>query len=141
MAVSEGKARELLYAAHAAWNSRDIDALLDLYVDDLTYYSNYGDPHGGPFSLAGKAALRSYVTPIAQLECLSVPERFTFRNGRGYATAEFYMRHRISGLMHAGAFRQIVSYRDNKILRLEEYHDAPALAAFWAMVSATTDLP
>jgi ketosteroid isomerase-like protein len=138
MAVTAARARQLLYTAHDAWNRRDIDALIDLYVDDLTYYSNFGSADGGPFTLAGKAALRTFVMPIAQLECLSVPERFRFEDGQGHASAEFYMRHRSSGLTHSGVYRQIVSYRDDKILRLEEYHDAPALAAFMAMLSTTT---
>jgi ketosteroid isomerase-like protein len=102
MAISEALARQLLYAAHEAWNRRDIDFLIDLYVDDLTYWSNFGgSPNGGEITITGKAALRTHVMAFAHFDCLSVPERFRFENGRGHVDAEFYMRDRKTGLTHA----------------------------------------
>lgn len=137
MSISEALARQLLYAAHEAWNRRDIDFLIDLYVDDLTYWSNFGgSPNGGEITITGKAALRTHVMAFAHFDCLSVPERFRFENGRGHVDAEFYMRDRKTGLTHAAMYRQIVTYRNAKILRLEEYHDASAFAAFLAMVQS-----
>jgi ketosteroid isomerase-like protein len=135
MAISQARARELLYAAHEAWNRRDIDALLDLYVDDLTYWLNFGGPDGGPITIKGKPALRTHVMSFAALDCLSVPDDFRFENGEGHANTEFFMRDPKTGLMHSASFRQVLTYRDDKILRLEEYHDASAFAAFIAMMS------
>jgi hypothetical protein len=70
------------------------------------------------------------------MDCLSAPETFRLVNDRGHATAVFYMRQPKTGRMHSAANRQIVSYGDDKILRLEEYHDASAFAAFVSLVSS-----
>ncbi len=47
MTVTAERARELLYAAHDAWNVRDIERLVSLFVEDMTYWSNAGGPDGG----------------------------------------------------------------------------------------------
>ena len=66
----EARARQILYAAHDAFNRRDIESLLDLYVDDLTYWSNFGGPAGGPLTITDKPSLRTFVSGFAQLESL-----------------------------------------------------------------------
>jgi hypothetical protein len=46
------------------------------------------------------------------------------------------MQHIASGVVLNGTYRQIVSFHRGKIQRLEEYHDAGRLNAFWALTAA-----
>lgn len=135
MTITAERARELLYAAHDAWNKRDIERLLSLYVDDMTYWSNVGGGGSGVNSIAGKTAFRAQLHAWSKVESISVPNHFRFADGLGRASVEFYVHDPKSGHKHTGTFRQIVSYRDNKISRIEEYHDASALQAFCELVS------
>jgi ketosteroid isomerase-like protein len=134
MTITTKRAREILYAAHEAWNRRDTAALLALYDDDLTYWNNFGGPGGGPLTITGKDELRSFLAGLAGFEALSVPERFQLKDGVGYATAAFFMKHPKTSITHSSVFRQVVTYRNERILRLEEYHDGAAFSAFLAML-------
>jgi ketosteroid isomerase-like protein len=135
MTIKAERARELLYALHDAWNARDIERLIACYVDDMTYWANFGGPDGGALTIAGKDAFRAHLRALSGIECISVPHHFRFADGLGRASVEFYIRDPGTGHKHAATYRQIASYRDDKILRLEEYHDAKALAAFLDLVS------
>jgi ketosteroid isomerase-like protein len=134
--ITEETARELVYALHDAWNKRDIDALLALYVEDVTFWANVGSPDGGPLVMDGKPAYRQFFQVWKDFDCLSVPQNFHFENGIGRCNVEFYIRDPRSGLQHAATYRQIVTYRDDRILRLEQYHDAKAMAAFLSLMSS-----
>ena len=39
------------------------------------------------------------------------------------------------GIVLVGSYRQIVTYRGDKIERMEEFHDAAKMIAFWQMIS------
>ena len=138
MPISEPRARELLYAAHEAFNRRDIDALMNVYVDDVVYWSNFGGVDGAPLIIEGRDNLKAFIEGWAGLESLSVPENFRLIDGVGHVTAEFFIKHLATGLAHSSTFRQQVSYRDDRISRLEEFHDAKAFAAFVAMMQRGT---
>jgi ketosteroid isomerase-like protein len=130
-------ARSLLNAAHDAWCKGEIERLLSCYVDDCTYWCNAGSLDGTPFILEGKQALRTFLQSIcAVAESKSVIEHFQFEDGAGRAQIEAYIRHRRTGYVLAGSYRQIVTYRGRKILRSEEYHDAAKMAAFWRLVTS-----
>lgn len=135
METTEVIARELLYALHDAWNKRDIERLISLYVEDMTFWANVGGPDGGPMTITDKSEFRRHLTEWKGFECLSVPATFRFEKGVGRASVEFYVRDPRSGLRHAATYRQIAWYRGDKVLRLEEYHDAQALAAFMTLMS------
>jgi ketosteroid isomerase-like protein len=68
------------------------------------------------------------------MEGLSVPQGFKLVDGIGRARVEFYLRDRRSGHSHSGTFSQALHYRDGRISRMEEYHDAAALAAFMSLL-------
>jgi len=135
MTITAEQARELLYAAHDAWNAKDIERLIALYVNDMTYWANFGGPDGGAQTVAGKDAFRVHLKRWTGVESISVPHNFHFAGGLGRVNVEFYVRDPETGHKHAATFRQVASYRDDKILRLEEYHDASALAAFIDLIS------
>jgi ketosteroid isomerase-like protein len=134
--LDEHKARIILDMSHAAWSRGDVDGVLVNYVDDLTYYCNTGGPDGGALLISGKQALRDMLRPIADAaESVSVSEYFRYEDGVGRATIECYIRHKTTRHVLVGSYRQIVTYRDDKIERMEEFHDAAKMIAFWKMIS------
>jgi ketosteroid isomerase-like protein len=122
--------------AHAAWSRGDVEGVLSNYVEDLTYYCNTGGPDGGPLLISGKQALRQMLMPILEVaESVSVSEYFRYEDGVGRAMIECYIRHKTTRHVLVGSYRQIVTYRGDKIERMEEFHDAAKMIAFWRMVS------
>jgi ketosteroid isomerase-like protein len=134
MVLTARRAQEILYAAHEAWNRRDADALLALYADDFVYWNNFGGPNGAPLTIHGREDMRAFLAGLADFDALSVVETFQFRDGVGHATSAFFMKDPTHGITHSAVFRQVVAYKDEKIFRLEEYHDAAAFAAFMALL-------
>ncbi len=112
--------------------------MLAHYADDLVYWCNAGSLDGIPYIIEGKQELRTFLRSILSVaESATATEHFQFEDGIGRAKVEAYIRHRRTGHVLSGSFRQIVTFRNRKIVRLEEYHDAAKMAAFWRMV--TTD--
>jgi ketosteroid isomerase-like protein len=135
MKLDEHGARMILESSHAAWSRGDVEGVLSHYVDDLTYYCNTGGPDGGPLSIVGKQALRDMLQPIVEVaESVSVSEYFRYSDGVGRAMIECYIRHKTTHHTLVGSYRQLVTYRGNKIATMEEFHDAAKMMAFWRMV-------
>jgi ketosteroid isomerase-like protein len=136
MELDEHRARMVLDRAHAAWSQGDVESVLGNYVDDLIYFCNTGGVDGGPLLIEGKQALREMLQSIADVaESVSVAEYFRFADGVGRAKIECYIRHRKTCHMLVGSYRQLVTYRGDKIARMEEFHDGAKMIAFWQMVS------
>jgi ketosteroid isomerase-like protein len=137
MAFDEFRARAILDAVHAAWSEADMDAMLRHYADDLVYWLNVGDPAGGPLKIVGKAGLRDFLVGIATVvESVSVVEYFRVADdGVGRSQIAAYVKHKVTGLALSGTYRQVITFRDGKIVRLEEYHDAAKMAAFWRLIA------
>lgn len=133
--LDECTALNILSAAHDAWCRADIERLLSYYADDCIIWCNAGPLDGEPFVIEGKQCYRTFLWSIASVaESRSVIDNFRFEDGKGRASVEAYIRHRRTGHVLAGTFRQIVTYRGRKIARLEDYHDAAKMAAFWRLV-------
>jgi ketosteroid isomerase-like protein len=129
-------ARSILESTHHAWCKGEIERLLSYYADDCTYWNNAGSLDGAPFILEGKAHFRTFLTSIyAVAESATVIESFQFEDGVACANVAAYIRHRRTGHVLSGTFRQVITYRGRKIQRNEEYHDAAKMAAFWKMVT------
>jgi ketosteroid isomerase-like protein len=136
MEIDEHRARLILNQTHAAWSRGDIEGVLSQYVDDLTYFCNTGGPDGGPLLITGKGALRDMLRSIVDVaESVSVPEYFRLADGVGRSTIECYIRHRTTRHVLVGSYRQLITYRGDRIERLEEFHDAAKMIAFWQMIS------
>jgi ketosteroid isomerase-like protein len=130
-------AREILDGSHNAWSRGDIERLLSYYVDDVTYWCNAGSLDGVPYIVEGKAGYRTFLRSIVSVaESATATEHFTFEDGIARAKVEAYIRHRRTGHTLSGSYRQIVTFRGRKILRVEEFHDAAKMAAFWRMVTS-----
>ncbi len=137
MTISDSDAAELLYAAHEAWNKRDIARLLDLFDDEMTYWSNVGSP-GGQTLIRGKRDFVEFLSRLQDMQGLSVPHSLRFKDGTASASVEFYLKHLRTGYSHSGTFRQKLTFRDGRILRMDEFHDAPALETFLALLSGAS---
>jgi ketosteroid isomerase-like protein len=131
----EKQAREILDAVYLAWTQADIEALLSHYHDDMTFWSNTGTD-GKPFSISGKPAFAEFVRGLArESEGHSVVRQFGFENGVARAKVDYALRHKETKLNLLGSYRQVTTFRDGKILRVEQYHDAPRTTAFYQMVA------
>ncbi len=136
MQLDECRARVILEATHAAWSNGDIEGVTRHFTDDLTYFCNTGGPDGGPLTITGKAAYLELLRQIVEVaESVSVSEYFRFQDGIGRAKIECYIRHKTTRHTLVGSYRQLITYRDDKIARLEEFHDAAKMIAFWRMIS------
>lgn len=135
MTINEPTAKSIIEAAHAAWNDRDLEAMLDWYCDDARYFCNCGAPDGGALTLYGKSDMRAFLTPVlAMSECISVPLNFAYRDGEGLAAVEVVLRHFATGHILKATYRQRVVFEDSKIKTLEEFHDVDGMKRFWDMV-------
>jgi len=139
MILDEFRTRDILDAAHAAWSRGDVEGVLSQYVDDLTYWSNTGAPDGGPLTIVGKVALRKFLESIAEVaDSGSVSEYFRLIEDVGRAKIECFIRHKQTGHTLVGSYRQVVTFRCDKIVRVDEYHDAARMAAFWRLIAGET---
>jgi ketosteroid isomerase-like protein len=126
----------ILQATHAAWSTGDVEGVVSHFVDDVTYFCNTGGPDGGPLTIQGKKPYREFLQQIVEVaESVSVSEYFRFADGIGRAKIECYIRHKTTRHTLVGSYRQLVTYRGDKIERLEEFHDAAKMIAFWRMIS------
>jgi ketosteroid isomerase-like protein len=128
-------ARMLVDAAHLAWSNRDTPALLACYCDDIRYTCNTGSNGADSFVAVGKQAMLDFLLPVLNIaESMSVVERFVFKDGMARATITCFVRHKATGHVLSGSYRQILVFREGKIAKIDEFHDAARIAAFWRMV-------
>ncbi len=136
MGLDEHRARMIVESAHAAWSRGDVDGVVRHCADDITYFCNTGGPDGGPLTIVGKEAYREFLQQIVDVaESVSVPEYFRFEDGVGRTTIDCYIRHKTTRHTLVGSYRQLVTYDGPWIVRLEEFHDAAKMIAFWRMIS------
>lgn len=127
-------ARKILDATHDAWSKGDIDRLVSYFVDDMIYWSNTG-ANGEPWIIEGKEAYSAHLKGIASVaESVTVSEHFHFSDGIARAKIDGYIRHRQTGHVLSGTYRQIMTFRGLKVSRVDEFHDAAKMAAFWHLV-------
>jgi ketosteroid isomerase-like protein len=128
-------AREVLDSTHNAWSRGEIELMLSHVVEDVVYWCNAG-LEGAPYIIEGKPSYRTFLTSIVSVaESATATEHFQFEDGIGRAKVEAYIRHRRTGHVLSGSFRQVITYRGRKIAKIEEYHDAAKMAAFWRLVT------
>jgi ketosteroid isomerase-like protein len=120
------QALTLIENSHHEWRRANLDGLFAQYSDDMEFWCNVGDPSGGPIEMKGKQAFRETLASILT---------FDYDEGRARILAEYRMEHIASAVSLKGTYRQIVFYKGQKIQRLEEYHDAGRLNAFWKLTA------
>ncbi|MEI9901124.1 MAG: nuclear transport factor 2 family protein [Hyphomicrobium sp.] len=140
MSISESQAVKVLYAAHEAWNKRDFNGLLELFDDNMIYWSTLGSDRSQT-EIRGKPEFRTFLAAWQGMEGLSVPHSVRFKDGVASASVEFYVRDLRTGHAHSGTFRQVLTFRDGRILRMDEYHDAAAFGSFLALLNSESSTP
>lgn len=134
-------ARDILDTCHNAWSRGEIERMLSHCTEDLYYWCNAGFD-GSPYILEGKPAYRTFLMSIVSVaESATATEHFQLEDGVGRAKVEAYIRHRRTGYVLSGTYRQIVTFRGRKIAKIEEYHDAAKMAAFWRLVTCDQPVP
>ncbi len=134
--MNEHAARQLVDTAYRSWSNGDIETLLAQYIEDLTFWSNIGGAEQGPLVVRGKPLFRSFVEAIAAtMESTSVLEHFRLTDGIGYAKVDFYVRHKLTGHVLTGSYRQVTTFRDGRIESVEQFHDAARTAAFYRLLA------
>lgn len=113
--------------------------MLRLYDEDVIYWCNAGGPRRKPLMIVGKPVFRNFLESVADVaESVCVTEYFRLIGGVGRTKIDAYMRHKQTGHTLVGSYRQVVTFRDRKILRLDEYHDAAKMVAFWRIIAGET---
>lgn len=136
MDLDEHRARIILESSLAAWSRGNIAGSLSHFTDDMIYFSNTGGPDGGPLTIIGKQAYGDLLRKIFDVaDGICVAEYYRFNNGVGRAKVECFIRHRETRHTLSGSQRLLVTYRGNRIARLEAYQDAAKTIAFWRMIS------
>jgi ketosteroid isomerase-like protein len=130
-------ARMLVDAAHLAWSNRDTTTLLACYCDDICYTCNTGSSGAESFRAVGKQAMLDFLLSVlATTESMSIIEGFAFKDSTARANVACFVKHKATGHVLNGTYRQILTFCDGKIASIDEYHDAARIAAFWKMVDA-----
>jgi ketosteroid isomerase-like protein len=131
-------AKAIVEAAHAAWNAGSVEGMLEKYVDDMVYATNTG-PDGSLLTIRGKEDFRARFEPVMKIvDATTSMQSFRFDGDAARIRFNTCVRHRQTGQEMTGSFRQLVQFRGFKICRLEDFHDAAKMAAFWRLVAMQT---
>jgi ketosteroid isomerase-like protein len=131
-------AKAIVEAAHSAWNAGSVEGMLEKYADDIVYTTNTG-PDGSLLLIRGKEGFRARFEPVmAIVDSKTSMQSFRFDGDTARVRFKTFVRHRQTGQEMTGSFRQLVQFRGFKICRLEDFHDAARIAAFWRLVDMQT---
>lgn len=129
--LTERQAREILDAALAAWNSRNLRALAEFYTPDITYWMNWGGPDNGPREISGRQELiRNFAEIRDTTESVIEVSRSRLEGNALKAHFDVRWRDRQTGLTHLSTCRQTLYFSGNRFCRIEEFQDGAALQAF-----------
>ena len=106
------------------------------YCDDIRYTCNIGPTGTQSFVAVGRKAMLDFLLPVLDVtESMSVVESFAFRNEEARATVACFVKHKATGHVLSGKYRQVVRFRDGGIAQIDEFHDAARIAAFCKLVA------
>jgi ketosteroid isomerase-like protein len=132
--LNVAQAKKILEDAHALWADGNLEGVLALDVDDLVYHSHTGGLEGIPMLVEGKAAFRRYLAPLmAANQTVSTVVDFSYSTGIGRARIAIFIKHRASSHEITTTYRQIVTYRRQRMSRIDEFHDVARLSSFWRL--------
>lgn len=130
------QARELIENLHAEWRLGNLDGLLAQYTHDMVHWCNAGGLSGGPIEIFGQASFRETLAAVLRTtRCNSHVLTFAYDGTRATVKAHYRLEHRQTGVVLEGTYRQVVYFARGLISRLEEYHDAGRLTAFWQLAA------
>lgn len=115
------------------WGAQDVESTLSCFTDDVVYRLHM-DTTGMPFGqdAVGRDAFRDRMFDyLAAFDyVLYEPAILEVTPEKARVRIHFGFRHRASGEIISGYNRFILSIRDNRICKLDEYFDAPMFEAF-----------
>lgn len=133
--LSEERALEVLVATQVAWNNRDLRALRDLYTEDIVYWTNWGGPNNQPRTVVGRQELIRHFADVRDTADIDI-RLMSFRLEGGQARVKFEViwRDPKRGFRHVYTCRNIISFANDRIRRIEEFQDAANLNAFQKLI-------
>ncbi len=128
-------AAAIVEAYHASWCVGNISGMMGWCHEDVSFYLNTGSPDGSALRLYGTSELTAFLAPITSMATsMTVPSYVSYRDGVARAHIKAFLRHRKTGHVLHGSFRQVIVFYGHKILGIEEFHDGAKMRAFWEMV-------
>lgn len=129
---------QLVLALWAAWRDRDVAAVTALITDDIDYSVNlptHVAAYGG--RTVGKRALADRLrTMAAHYEVLQFDGVVNAVNGNTIrGIVHFSFRHWVTGLIHEGSMRQVLTIQDGFIASLHTTVDERGRRAFMSLVA------
>lgn len=134
------EANERAFRAFArAWQAGDFEETLSHIAFDAVYCL-YISEEALPFAgeTVGRDAIEGSLRLIRQQfeYLLYRPQNVVMQDDTVRASVEFMYRHRASGEMLSGRFRIVTKFRDEKIIRADEYHDRARIEAFMRLIAS-----
>jgi ketosteroid isomerase-like protein len=132
-------AKAIIEEVHRAWSAGDIDAVLRMYTHDIWFQRNSRDAETPPLVIHGREAMGVFLRAVLEkTEGMAVLESFQFHSGIARARVSYFLKDRKTGQSLTATYRQIAMFRDMQISRMEQFHDAARLSAFFRLIEAPT---
>lgn len=137
---TEEQARSLLEKAHYEWSSGNPDGMVACFAKDMVFWCNAGDPAGGPIQFDSSEAFRQSLKAVMETtRSRSEVVSFSFDGTVARANIRIRLESLVNGIVLVATYREVVRYRGLLISRIEEYHDAARLTAFWKLHAEGAD--
>lgn len=128
---------EIALAAMKTYASGDLDAFMEMLTDDVAY-ALYLDEAELPFAgeTVGKVLLRQRIAQMHDAFDYILFRPFPLHvTGRAaHNQVEFMYRHKATSEVLSGRFRFVLTVTEQRVSRIEEYHDAERVKAFVRLV-------
>lgn len=135
MPLNYETAKAVVDEAHRAWSAGDIDAVLRTYADDIWFQRNAEQASAPPLVIHGKSEMETFLRGIAsKVSGMAVLESFQFHSGIGRSRVSYFLTDRETGQTLSATYRQIIMFRGLQISRMEQFHDAARLSAFFRLI-------
>lgn len=139
-----GGGRNVLEAIYASWAANDLDAVLACFSDDRVIMI-HAPAHVVPWAgeTRGKAQLERRLRELLrEFEFLDYsPVLISDAGDTCHAQVHYRFRHLKTGHEIEGTLRHIWQADGDKIVRLEEFHDAERLRAFFELLATAEAKP
>lgn len=141
MPLNYDTAKAIIEEVHRAWNAGDIDAVLRMYTEDIWFQRNSRDFETPPSVINGRNAMGTFLQGLREkVEGMAVLESFQFHSGIARSRVSYFLKDRKTGESLTATYRQIAMFRDMQISRMEHFHDAAQLSAFFRLIEVPTSL-
>ena len=129
--MSEQENTRIVQQSYEHFKSGDIQALLDLYSEDVDF--QLPDVENVPFTGAhkGREAVAGFFQSVNESqEVLTFnPQEFIAQGDKVVALGNYSWRVKATGREFSGAWAHVITIRDGKIINFTEYTDTAAVAA------------